>query len=298
MGRHEQAANYLGRCADMDVYLSPTALAATLVNLSAVLSCLDRHQEALDRASYAIDLLKNEPPDVSAWTLAAAYHNVAVECEALGRVEQCIWAYQRAYEQAIFSIGNHDPRTSRPLGIWWAFDLTANWMNLNYQNMSDMYVKPAFKKWQSRVLREILRHPETATATRLQEDVVKAWWDLYSLLVVRYNDGFFNFPEESPDKVQTIGYPEVFLREIGFNQDFIRPKYVMSEEDCNYEKYASHRDKSDLSASVSDNLAFLYGVSGLFAGFFLAQAYRLWCVNCFNNSWRDDPLMYKVYHRC
>ena len=44
----------------------------------------------------------------------------------------------------------------------------------------------------------------------------RQWWDLAGMLIVRYNDDFFNFPEGDEDACHTVGYPAWWLEMIGF----------------------------------------------------------------------------------
>ena len=165
---------------------------------------------------------------------------------------------------------------------FWAFDFVANWMGLNYGNMSAEIVYPARDELQAWVLEEVeqalgsgggfrrkteARNDKTeigvtekesligklesyATSAiqrllngrsltsseeqlpstmflqslqiRIQKEVTKQWNELADLLIVRYNDGFFNFAPDSPE-VQGIPLPTWWLRMIGFSRDFVYP---------------------------------------------------------------------------
>ncbi len=107
---------------------------------------------------------------------------------------------------------------------WWAFDFVANWMNINYRNMSVELVAPAVQEWQEKMF-VAAASGDTATATRAQTAVVEAWWALADLLVVRYNDGEYNFAPTAPEDCKTIGYPVEYLRDIGFSDRFVFPQY-------------------------------------------------------------------------
>jgi dipeptidase len=93
---------------------------------------------------------------------------------------------------------------------WWNFNLVANWMSLNYKNMSELYVYPAVQKWQM-----IMDSSSTITAKKSQNVVVENWKTLLDLLFVRYSDGYFNFPPEAPNQTLYTGYPEWYLRDLG-----------------------------------------------------------------------------------
>lgn len=124
---------------------------------------------------------------------------------------------------------------------WWAFDFVANYMELSYRNMSRAYVYPAVHDLQLKVVNETQLAVAAAAAadndaaagaslglaqTRIQRHVTDTWWSLAEMLVVRYNDMSFNFPEHAPQTQGTIGYPAFWLEMIGFNNDFWRPKWV------------------------------------------------------------------------
>mmetsp|Transcript_5281 Transcript_5281/g.13028 ORF Transcript_5281/g.13028 Transcript_5281/m.13028 type:complete len:698 (+) Transcript_5281:58-2151(+) len=138
---------------------------------------------------------------------------------------------------------------------WWAFDFVANWMELDYENMSQVVV-PAVKKAQDSLDASVARIEAKAGhlvsqgkreealqvlsdwQTSAQQDVVDKWWQLADYLVVRFNDGFDNQcidaggPPRDVDKGQPsckvgvpIGYPAWFLEEVGYGFD-IRPHFV------------------------------------------------------------------------
>jgi dipeptidase len=121
----------------------------------------------------------------------------------------------------------------------WAFNFVANWMSfVNHRNMSLEYVYPKRDELQAMVIAEVekIEHDLASnknqtevsvvlgeTQTDLQEQVVSSWWNLADMLVMRYNDGYFNFPEWAPNSVKIIDIPVWFLQAMGFGDDFIRP---------------------------------------------------------------------------
>jgi dipeptidase len=113
----------------------------------------------------------------------------------------------------------------------WAFNFVANHMHRNYRNMSEEYVYPMRDRLQKMVFEEVEkfeRHSNIANQsasfqTDIQERVVSAWWELADLLVVRYNDGYFNFPEWAPNSVKIIDMPAWFMKMIGFGDSFLTP---------------------------------------------------------------------------
>jgi hypothetical protein len=116
---------------------------------------------------------------------------------------------------------------------WWAFTFLANWMNINYRDMSEMYVGPRVHEEQQRILTvvESLEHdwPDTDSLnmiqTQLQDDLVRRWWELGDILVAAFNDGIHTFENGTQ---QTYGYPAWWLQMIGFdnNAEWWRPQWV------------------------------------------------------------------------
>lgn len=119
---------------------------------------------------------------------------------------------------------------------WWAFDFVANWMSLNYRNMSVEEVYPARDKLQNwvfeqmdRIESELQQCPNqngsvlSETQSAIQRQVTRTWWDLADTLIVRYNDGFYNFGKYHPEKVVGIPYPLEWLRMVGYSMDFYSP---------------------------------------------------------------------------
>lgn len=120
---------------------------------------------------------------------------------------------------------------SSPNPVWWAFNLVSNWMELSYRNMSQTYVFPKVHELQQWVLLQAQRGEEDVDAdesniialladlqTGIQQQVSKEWWSLAEMLIVRYNDQFFNFPPHDPTNSADIGYPAFWLQMVGFNQ--------------------------------------------------------------------------------
>jgi len=120
---------------------------------------------------------------------------------------------------------------------WWAFDFVANWMDLSYKNMSQMYVYPKVQKLQHEVAARAAAAVASANQggagaaalaeeqARLQRHVTDEWWSFAAMLVVRYNDGFFNFGEQAPQKVGPIGYPAFWLEMTGFDRESYFPTW-------------------------------------------------------------------------
>ena len=143
--------------------------------------------------------------------------------------------------------GKFDPSFGSPYGpaqqefnrttTWWAFDFVSNWMNINYRNMSREEVFPARDALQEWVFDQV-EHMEKSlsdnkvgnsvkmadTQTGIQHHVTKTWWDLADTLIVRYNDGFFNFGKYYPDRAVPIMMPKEWLNMVGYKDDFYRPR--------------------------------------------------------------------------
>jgi len=138
---------------------------------------------------------------------------------------------------------------------WWAFDFVANWMELNYEHMSQVVV-PAVANAQDGLDRAMQQIEEQASQliaeghreeaqrllsqwqTKAQQDVVDRWWQLGDYLLARFNDGFDNRcidaggPPRNVDKGSPscivgmpIGYPAWWLEQVGFSFD-LRPQYA------------------------------------------------------------------------
>eukprot|EP00928_Gymnodinium_smaydae_P053305 TRINITY_DN37321_c0_g1_i1.p1 TRINITY_DN37321_c0_g1~~TRINITY_DN37321_c0_g1_i1.p1 ORF type:complete len:712 (-),score=142.48 TRINITY_DN37321_c0_g1_i1:54-2189(-) len=137
-----------------------------------------------------------------------------------------------------FNFGGKDGKMQP---AWWAFDFVANWLEVSYNNMSKQYVYPRVQELQAEVnaearaaaiefdaqadraaAGEALGRAQRAT----QRKVTSEWWSFAEMLVVRYNDGFFNFGPYKPEGVATIGYPAFWLQMIGFSQESYYPSWV------------------------------------------------------------------------
>jgi hypothetical protein len=59
--------------------------------------------------------------------------------------------------------------------------------------------------------------------TSIQAHVTKTWWQLADTLIVRYNDGFYNFGKYFPDKVMVLPFPTEWLRMVGYQDNFYKP---------------------------------------------------------------------------
>jgi dipeptidase len=105
---------------------------------------------------------------------------------------------------------------------WWAFDFVANWMNINYANMSSTFVYPAVREWQPKLI-EAAKTKNEAEIIRVTDELVDSWWKMADTLVVTYNDGYYTEPS---GKASYTGYPAEFLRSVGFNDGFVYPMGV------------------------------------------------------------------------
>merc|ERR1711907_2336 len=105
--------------------------ADTHLNICAVLSQLGRHSQALEHAQVGLILLQEElyfahesdeaPEEMERHNqkrypvLTIAYHNVAVEQEFIGRVQEALTSYQKAAQVATEHVGQNHPITASVL---------------------------------------------------------------------------------------------------------------------------------------------------------------------------------------
>mmetsp|Transcript_116711 Transcript_116711/g.371322 ORF Transcript_116711/g.371322 Transcript_116711/m.371322 type:complete len:683 (-) Transcript_116711:231-2279(-) len=158
-------------------------------------------------------------PDCSASSVFVPFFARALTGDSAGQFDEAAFG-QGSMKELSFTDGTPP--------AWWAFDFVANWMDLSYRNMSETYVYPKVQQLQ----REVAEHAAKAVLasrtgggaavlakeqTRLQRRVTDEWWKFGTMLVVRYNDGFFNFGENAPTRVATIGYPPFWLEMIGYD---------------------------------------------------------------------------------
>ena len=120
---------------------------------------------------------------------------------------------------------------------WWAFDFVSNWMNINYRNMSAEEVFPARDALQEWVFAQVDNLEKSMTdnkvenskrmadtQTSIQHHVTTTWWELADTLIVRYNDGFFNFGKYYPERAIPMMVPKEWLNMVGYKNDFYRPR--------------------------------------------------------------------------
>ena len=113
IGKLRTALSYLIQALELELKLEhPATLADTHLNLCAVLSQLDKHEDALQHSMLSVILLqdellqvalaklkKSESKDVSEERLAVltiAYHNMGVEFEHLKRLDEALKIYNKA----------------------------------------------------------------------------------------------------------------------------------------------------------------------------------------------------------
>eukprot|EP01134_Creolimax_fragrantissima_P008307 CFRG8307T1 len=126
---------------------------------------------------------------------------------------------------------------------WWIFNMVANWLNINYQLMSSEFVAPAVVEWQE-VMFAAYNLGTTAATKAAQDNVVSHWNEMFHTLVVRYNDGMYNYyPGADPRMpVKDTGYPVDFLEEIGYDNSFWLTKTF--GETCNL------REKNEYESTI------------------------------------------------
>merc|ERR1712014_434117 len=83
---------------------------------------------------------------------------------------------------------------------WWAFNFVANWMNINYEDMSVRFVTPAVRSHQAQIMKSVVdleqqwpkRDQEQVlnqVQKELQQNVIEHWWKMGDRLVAAYSDG-------------------------------------------------------------------------------------------------------------
>eukprot|EP00927_Polykrikos_kofoidii_P045124 TRINITY_DN38_c0_g1_i4.p1 TRINITY_DN38_c0_g1~~TRINITY_DN38_c0_g1_i4.p1 ORF type:complete len:715 (-),score=78.63 TRINITY_DN38_c0_g1_i4:85-2142(-) len=197
---------------------------------------------SIPRTSYAVMIQSAIPHPVTWYAPDAPASSVFVpffaDVLATGEGRFDVEAYGQGSMKS-FSFGSSNSCKMQP--AWWAFDFVANWLELSYQNMSETYVYPAVQSLQKKVDNEarsaiaaVAAAGESANAGKIlgeaqfrtQRRVTEQWWALAEMLVVRYNDGFFNFGDAKQVKVDSIGYPAFWLEMVGYNQESYRPTWM------------------------------------------------------------------------
>lgn len=111
---------------------------------------------------------------------------------------------------------------------WWAFNFVANYAQIKFSYMKkdilakqeelenlevamqpavDMAALALYKK-DPALARKYLTDYSIDNANR----VLKEWWELSELLIVKYNDGYVNIPEVATQ----VGYPKEWLKKVGY----------------------------------------------------------------------------------
>lgn len=183
---------------------------------------------------------------------------------------------------------------------WWAFNIVANQLNFNYQNMTAEYVKPAIKKHQAEML-EIFRSGDDGKSTiEAIDNLVKAWWSIYDTLIVRYNDGYFNYaPGHNPRKpYETFGYPMEYLLDIGFDKDFWKTQTVQMQVEKGINKACGPQDnEEDQLVAATENVAInnlMLGIAFLVGGAATLILQKICSCCCCGGSKKDskqEPLL-------
>lgn len=119
---------------------------------------------------------------------------------------------------------------------WWAFNFVSNWADLKFSYMIEdikavrdpleaefFAMQPAIE---NAAVALYETNPNAARAfittytNGCAERTVDAYWKLASKLVGRYADGYV-YGDNDAYKVETVGYPEWWLREVGFGESTI-----------------------------------------------------------------------------
>jgi len=119
VGKFHGALSYLRQALKMEIELGTdeVTLAGTHLNICAILSKLEKHEQAVQHAHSALELINQrikgaEPDTVSQddySVLAIAYHNVAVERDHLQHYEKAAAAFQQGHQVAKRCLGEDHP---------------------------------------------------------------------------------------------------------------------------------------------------------------------------------------------
>jgi dipeptidase len=113
---------------------------------------------------------------------------------------------------------------------WWAFDFVSNWADLKYSYMiEDITAKKLEIQSKERAMQPAieqaavsLHEKDPALAVEFLTDycvnnanaVVSDWWEFSDFMIMKYNDGYINYPELG----QGVGYPAWWLEAVKYNE--------------------------------------------------------------------------------
>ncbi len=117
---------------------------------------------------------------------------------------------------------------------FWAFNFVANWAEIKFSYMIED-IKKAYTAFEDgffnlqpivekRALEMYNEMPELALeyitdySCTMAQRTVDEWWKLGDYLVAKYSDGYINLPRTG----HTVGYPEEWLKEVGYGTKKIR----------------------------------------------------------------------------
>lgn len=205
---------------------------------------------SIPRTSYAHIGIANKKnpvalyaPDEPSMAVFAPFFTETLKHAATLPLKETAILYSHYYQ-----IGRRDQFAYKQ-SAWWGFDAVSNLCNLYYSNMTQMHVFPAIKEWQPKML-DIVRKGDIAASVKAQDELIEAWWELYDLLMVRYNDGTYNYylGHDPQEPFVAIGYPESWLLDIGFNNDFWQIQTVQGQvaKQCKQNESATLGDDTTL----------------------------------------------------
>lgn len=99
--------------------------------------------------------------------------------------------------------------------IWWAFNFVANYANLNYSYMMADIVALQ-QKLEKEFYDKVYQVPKKSIdgyCEKNTEEVLKAWWNLATGLIVKYNNGCITTEKSI---MQKIDYPDWWLEDAGY----------------------------------------------------------------------------------
>merc|ERR1712032_1138969 len=100
------------------------------------------------------------------------------------------------------------------------------------------------------------------------------------MLVVRYNDNHFNFPDHAPTTQAPIGYPAFWLEMIGYNQEHYKPHWFSAANEVPQFLPEEQRETALLTCASAEASQALGEVSAPNVAYSVAMAMAVALVGC------------------
>jgi dipeptidase len=143
----------------------------------------------------------------------------------------CYMPFYAGVKDLPLSLQTGSPQEFDRSKAWWAFNFVANWAELKFQYM----IKDILPKQRELESLQFATQPaiETAALQLYKKDpalarkfltdycsdnaarVVKEWWALADMLIVKYDDGYISTPEKI---AQEVGYPKWWRYKVGWQR--------------------------------------------------------------------------------